>query len=109
MRQQLYAASSQPITFERFIHSRFCRAVAGVLASLMTFYCVPVEVSTALPPGATLFVSNTDSTCAGQSPCFSTIQAAVDAAQAGDTIRIQAGEYDEALRIKGKNNSADAT
>ncbi|MBI3248379.1 MAG: right-handed parallel beta-helix repeat-containing protein [Deltaproteobacteria bacterium] len=106
MRQRSHAASSQQITFEQFVHSRFCRTVAGVLAFLMTLYGVPLEVSTALPPGTMLFVSNTDPTCAGQSPCFSTIQAAVDAAQAGDTIRIQAGQYDEAVVIKKKNQIA---
>jgi hypothetical protein len=40
---------------------------------------------------------------------YSSIQAAIDDAQPGDTIRIQAGGYDEAIRIKGKNNTPDAT
>lgn len=39
----------------------------------------------------TRYVSNTSPTCNGQSPCHPTIQAAINAAQAGDTIRIQAG------------------
>jgi hypothetical protein len=40
-----------------------------------------------------LYVNNADPTCQGQAPCYATIQAAVDAAVAGDTIRIQAGTY----------------
>lgn len=39
----------------------------------------------------TRFVSKTSPTCNGQAPCYSTIQTAVNAAQPGDTIRIQAG------------------
>jgi pectin methylesterase-like acyl-CoA thioesterase len=46
------------------------------------------------------YVSNTSPTCNDQSPCYSTIQAAIDAAQAGDIVRIQAGQYDEAVSIK---------
>src|SRR5262245_18475139 len=52
------------------------------------------------------YVSNTSPTCGGQSPCYTTIQAAVDAETAGDTIRIQAGQYNEAVLIKGKNTSS---
>jgi len=48
----------------------------------------------------TLYVNRTDPTCGGQSPCFSTIQAAIDAAQPRTTIRIQAGVYAEQLTIE---------
>lgn len=47
--------------------------------------------------------------CAGQTPCYSTIQAAVNAAQAGDTVRIQAGTYNEAVLVQRKNNTTTAT
>lgn len=43
--------------------------------------------------GPTLYVNNIDPTCGGSSPCFASIQAAVDAAVSGDTIRIRAGTY----------------
>ena len=56
-----------------------------------------------------LYVNNADPACQGQVPCYSTIQAAVDAAQAGDTIRIQPGTYQEQVTIAGKNNTASAT
>jgi len=62
----------------------------------------------ALSQGAILYVNNADPTCQGQSPCFSTIQSAVNAAQAGDTIRIQVGTYLENVIIDGKNNFAGA-
>jgi pectin methylesterase-like acyl-CoA thioesterase len=55
------------------------------------------------------YVSNTSPTCNGQAPCYSTIQAAINAAQPGDTIRIQAGTYTEAVLIKGKNAAVGAT
>jgi hypothetical protein len=47
MSQRLYTANSQQLMFERLLHSRFCRVVAGLLAFLMTLYGVPVEVATA--------------------------------------------------------------
>ena len=59
--------------------------------------------------GPTRYVSNTDPTCGGKSPCYSTIQAAVNAALPGDTIQIQAGVYAEKITISGKNNTSTAT
>jgi hypothetical protein len=54
-------------------------------------------------------VSAGDPTCGGLAPCDGTIQAAVDAALAADSIRIAPGTYAEQLAISGKNNTAGAT
>jgi len=43
---------------------------------------------------ATVYVSS-DGTCGGKTPCYSTIQAAMDAAEAGNVIRILQGTFDE--------------
>ena len=51
-------------------------------------------------------VSVSDPTCGGQTPCYTTIQDAINAAQAGDTVRIQPGTYIEQLNITGKNSGA---
>jgi RHS repeat-associated protein len=59
--------------------------------------------------GRTLYVSNTAPACGGKSPCYATIQAAVNAALQGDTIQIQAGHYRERLTIEGKNNFTGVT
>jgi RHS repeat-associated protein len=57
----------------------------------------------------TLYVNNTDPACRGSSPCYRSIQAAVNAAVQGNIVQIQAGTYAEQLTIDGKNNFAGAT
>ncbi|MGH7316683.1 MAG: hypothetical protein ACREJS_10530, partial [Candidatus Rokuibacteriota bacterium] len=51
-------------------------------------------------------MSRTDSTCGGHAPCHGSIQAAVNAAQSGDTIQIQAGAYVEQVSVIAKNAGA---
>jgi len=65
--------------------------------------------STSVPAGSTRYVSNTDPTCGGHAPCYTTIQAAVSAALPGENILIQRGSYIEQVSIQGKNNTAAAT
>ena len=57
--------------------------------------------------GATVrYVDRTDASCGGRSPCYGSIQAAVNAVQAGDTVQIQPGAYVEQVNISGKNPTA---
>ncbi len=42
--------------------------------------------------------------CGGNSPCYSTIQAAIDAASSGKTIKIAEGSYDEALSLSSSKD-----
>src|SRR5262245_15535280 len=42
---------------------------------------------------------DTGSGCGGNSPCFTAIQAAINAATAGDTIHVSAGTYAEQINI----------
>src|SRR6185369_2807108 len=58
---------------------------------------------------AVLFVNPTDLTCGGNAPCFNVIQPAVDAAQPGDTVRLQAGTYTETFSVNMKNNTGTPT
>ncbi len=55
------------------------------------------------------YVSNTSPTCNGQTPCYPTIQAAVTVAHPGNIVRIQAGQYNEAMVVQNKNQAATAT
>ena len=55
------------------------------------------------------YVNATDATCGGHSPCYTTIQAAVNAVLAGETIVVQAGTFHEQVSITGKNNSGNAS
>ena len=78
---------------------------AGAAAVLVALVLSPVFAQ----QGVIRYVNRTDATCQGRSPCYTTIQAAVNGAQAGDTVRIQAGTYPEQVSIQGKNNVATAT
>ena len=65
----------------------------------LTLLWVPAPLSQ--QAGTTRYVNRTDPTCGGLSPCYATIQAAVHAAQTGDTIQIQAGSYREQVTNRG--------
>jgi hypothetical protein len=60
------------------------------------------------PPAVNRFV-NPDGVCGGNSPCYTTIQAAINASSAGDTINVAAATYveeitiDKALTLLGPN------
>ncbi len=78
-------------------------------ASLLLFGFVVVPPPLSAQQPITLYVNRSDPTCGGQSPCFTTIQAAINAAGPGDVIHIQAGTYPEQLSVTGKNNFQGAT
>ena len=52
---------------------------------------------------ATTYVSQ-DGTCGGNTPCYTTIQSATDAASADSVIKILAGTYAENLDLNSSNN-----
>jgi pectin methylesterase-like acyl-CoA thioesterase len=83
------------------------RKVAFVSGSLL---CVLLSLpALCLAFTRILYVNNADPTCGRNSPCYTSIQAAVNAAVQGNIVQIQAGTYAEQLTIDGKNNFAGAT
>ncbi len=79
----------------------------------MFLFVVLALTAVAAPPSAgpsaaatVRHVNRTDAGCGGHSPCYGSIQAAVNAAQPGDTIQIQPGAYVEQVNITGKNTAA---
>ncbi len=79
----------------------FTVAICAVL-SLALFHPVSAQQL-----GRVLYVNKTDKPATVRSPCYPTIQAAIDVSASGDTIRIQAGTYPEQLNIQ-KNDFASA-
>ena len=84
--------------------AKLLRAAALSLLSLLV---LPIAAKAQQP--TILHVNGADPTCGGNTPCFTTIQAAVNAAQAGNIVQIQAGTYIEQVSISGKNNTAGAS
>jgi hypothetical protein len=111
----------------RLQRSLLCDLVARVLVLTLLSWSLPFDF--ALPraarpaldgdvvragvveaAGDTLYVNaNAGAACSGKSPCFTRIQAAIDAAGPGERVEIQAGAYFEQLRIRGKNARASAS
>jgi hypothetical protein len=94
-----------PIVADRGTRAAFpdgMRIIIGLL------YGILITVSAASPGEAGIIrhVNRTDATCGGHSPCHGSIQAAVNAAQPGDTVQIQAGSYVEQVRVIAKNSGA---
>jgi hypothetical protein len=77
-----------------------------VISGVLYFVLFTVSAITTSEAGTIHHVSRTDASCGGQSPCYGSIQAAVNAAQPGDTVQIQAGTYVEQVSVVAKNAGA---
>jgi len=55
-------------------------------------------------PGDVLYVDKDDYTCGAKTPCYSTIQEAINAASSRATIKIPDGTYDEDLNLSSSND-----
>src|SRR5215813_11138564 len=87
--------------------SRFASLL--LLGLFVALYNLSAQQALAAQPATILYVNRTDPTCGGHSPCYTTIQAAVNAAGPRSVINIQNGTYSEQLSISGKNNFQGAT
>ncbi len=83
-------------------HERF------TVLSLFLFFLLGLNISTAQAQ-TFRYVNRADPTCGGHTPCYRTIQAAVNAAGPGNIVRIQAGIYTEQIRVSNKNRIASST
>ena len=70
------------------------RKLAIFMVALVTISMVADKALSA----ADIYVESSG-TCGGKTPCYSTIQEAIDAAISGDTIKISKGSYDEGLNL----------
>ena len=57
-----------------------------VISGLLYFVLLTVSAIATSEAGTIRHVNRTDAGCGGQSPCYGNIQAAVNAAQPGDTV-----------------------
>jgi hypothetical protein len=80
--------------------SRRTISLVAILSAILLFGAIPACAAAQI----THYV-NPDGTCGGDTPCYTTIQQAVDNATAGDTIMVAAGTYTEQVEIpEGLNN-----
>lgn len=56
-------------------------------------------------PSAVVYVNKGDSSCNGNSPCYTTIQSAIAAASSGSVIKIRAGTYAENIYFNSPNST----
>jgi hypothetical protein len=78
------------------------RTIVGLSCGIL----LAVSATSPGEAGTVRHVNRADATCGGQLPCYGSIQAAVSAAQPGDTVQIQAGSYIEQVTVTAKNAGA---
>jgi parallel beta-helix repeat protein len=84
------------------------RVGAGGLAAAAGLLLAGLLLRPAPGGAAVIHVVDAAGVCGGRAPCYATIQAAVDAARAGDTVRVQEGLYVEQLMVARKNDTPAA-
>jgi len=62
------------------------------------------SLATSLVASAASVYVESSGSCGGNTPCYSTIQAAIDAASSGNAIKIAEGSYDEALSLSSSKD-----
>jgi hypothetical protein len=77
-----------------------------VISWLIYFVLLTVSAVATSEAGTIRHVNRTDAGCGGRSPCYGNIQAAINAAQPGDTVQIQAGTYVEQVSVIARNAGA---
>jgi parallel beta-helix repeat protein len=84
--------------------SALCRWLCLVSAAVLTLLGVALAAAPAQAAGSTRYVANsgndTDNDCTDPNNPCEHVQYAVDQADAGDTVSIAAGTYDESVRIR---------
>ncbi len=68
-----------------------------LLTLVLVFFALLIAVNVSADPG-TLYVDD-DVVCGGSSPCYTTIQAAINAASDYDTILVYPGTYDPVIEV----------
>lgn len=102
---QTRATLAGPIRVSRGTRGAFLddmRIITGLLYGVL----LTVSANGSAEAGSVRHVNRTDAGCDGHSPCYGSIQAAVNAAQPGDTVQIQPGSYVEQVGVIAKNSGA---
>jgi pectinesterase len=85
-------------------------ALAGVtLTLLLALPLCLAPVAPAYAQGSRYVDNNPTRQCGGNTPCYATIQAAVDAANSGETIYVYPGTYSESVDLSSMSPQGDLT
>jgi parallel beta-helix repeat protein len=87
---------------------RLARAGVRVTVLLSLLVCL-VAVVPVYAQGNRYVDKNATRQCGGNTPCYTSIQAGVDAAKSGDTIYVYPGKYDESVNLSAADAHRDLT